>query len=67
MTHIAVAEAIDRKSVQWFKQVADEEYLAGPKKFHFDFVSTQRLRHVEGGGRPLPPMNRQPVAAVPAC
>ncbi|HEY0335481.1 MAG TPA: cupin domain-containing protein [Stenotrophomonas sp.] len=31
MTHIAIAEALDGKVVNWMEQVADAQYLAGPK------------------------------------
>ena len=30
MTHIAIAEALDGKSVEWMEAVTDEQYLAGP-------------------------------------
>ena len=29
MTHIAIAEALDGKGVDWMEQVGDEQYLAG--------------------------------------
>lgn len=31
MTHIAIQEALDGKSADWFEHVADEDYLAEPK------------------------------------
>ena len=30
MTHIAIAETLDGKVVDWMEQVTDEQYLAGP-------------------------------------
>ncbi|HLY55594.1 MAG TPA: cupin domain-containing protein [Stellaceae bacterium] len=30
MTHIAIAETLDGKSVEWMEPVTDEQYLAGP-------------------------------------
>ena len=30
MTHIAIAEALNGKSVEWMEAVTDEQYLAGP-------------------------------------
>lgn len=30
MTHIAIAEALDGKVVDWLEHVTDEQYLAGP-------------------------------------
>jgi len=30
MTHIAIQEALDGKSVEWMEPVTDEQYLAGP-------------------------------------
>ena len=30
MTHVAIAEALDGKSVAWMEPVTDEQYLAGP-------------------------------------
>lgn len=32
MTHIAIAEVLDGKVVEWMEKVADEEYLADSKK-----------------------------------
>jgi len=29
MTHIAIAEALDGKAVEWMEKVSDEQYLAG--------------------------------------
>jgi quercetin dioxygenase-like cupin family protein len=31
MTHIAIVEKLDGKSVDWMEKVTDEQYLAGPK------------------------------------
>jgi quercetin dioxygenase-like cupin family protein len=31
MTHVAIAEALDGRSVDWMAAVSDEQYLAGPK------------------------------------
>ena len=30
MTHVAIAEALEGKSVEWMEPVTDEQYLAGP-------------------------------------
>lgn len=30
MTHVAIAEALDGKAVEWMEPVTDEQYLAGP-------------------------------------
>lgn len=30
MAHVAIAEALDGKSVEWMEPVTDEQYLAGP-------------------------------------
>jgi hypothetical protein len=30
MTHIAIQEALDGKSVTWLEKVTDEEYCIGP-------------------------------------
>jgi len=30
MSHIAIVEALDGKSIDWMEKVTDEEYLAGP-------------------------------------
>lgn len=30
MTHTAIQEALEGKSVSWLQKVTDEEYLAGP-------------------------------------
>jgi quercetin dioxygenase-like cupin family protein len=30
MSHLAIAEALDGKAVDWMEQVTDEQYLAGP-------------------------------------
>jgi hypothetical protein len=30
MTHVAIAEALDGKSVDWMEPVTDEQYLAEP-------------------------------------
>ena len=30
MTHVAIAETLDGKVVDWMEQVTDEQYLAGP-------------------------------------
>ncbi|MDB5445205.1 MAG: 4-carboxymuconolactone decarboxylase, partial [Phenylobacterium sp.] len=30
MTHVAIAEALDGRSVDWLEHVTDEQYLAGP-------------------------------------
>ena len=32
MTHIAIAEALDGRTVEWMEKVTDEQYLAGPTK-----------------------------------
>ena len=32
MTHIAVQEALNGKSVEWMEKVTDEEYLRGPSR-----------------------------------
>jgi quercetin dioxygenase-like cupin family protein len=32
MTHIAIAEALDGKVVEWMEPVSDAQYLAGPPK-----------------------------------
>jgi hypothetical protein len=32
MSHIAIQEALDGKSVIWMEKVTDEEYLAGPRR-----------------------------------
>jgi len=32
MTHVAIQEAKDGKNVTWLERVADEEYLAGPRR-----------------------------------
>ena len=32
MTHIAIAEVLDGKVVEWMEKVADEEYLAKSQK-----------------------------------
>ena len=31
MTHIAIVEKLDGKTVDWMEKVTDEQYLAGPK------------------------------------
>jgi quercetin dioxygenase-like cupin family protein len=31
MTHIAIAELLDGKAVEWMEKVTDEEYLAGSR------------------------------------
>ena len=31
MTHIAIVEQLDGKSVDWMEKVSDEQYLAGTK------------------------------------
>ena len=30
MSHIAIAETLDGKAVDWMEQVSDGQYLAGP-------------------------------------
>ena len=30
MTHVAIAEALDGKAVEWMEPVTDEQYLSGP-------------------------------------
>jgi hypothetical protein len=32
MTHIAIAEVLDGKVVEWMEKVTDEEYQAGSQK-----------------------------------
>lgn len=32
MTHIAIQEALDGKSVNWMEKVTDEQYLVDPPK-----------------------------------
>jgi quercetin dioxygenase-like cupin family protein len=32
LTHIAIAEALDGKAVEWLEQVTDEQYLAGQSR-----------------------------------
>ena len=34
MTHIAIQEALDGKTVDWMQKVADAEYLVGPHPAH---------------------------------
>ncbi|KAH1280825.1 hypothetical protein KXX11_004468, partial [Aspergillus fumigatus] len=34
MTHIAVQEALDGKSVVWLEPVTDAQYLVGPQPHH---------------------------------
>ena len=31
MTHVAIAEMLDGRAVDWMEHVSDEEYLAGPR------------------------------------
>ncbi len=31
MTHVAIAEALDGRNVDWMEQVSEADYLAGPK------------------------------------
>jgi hypothetical protein len=32
MSHIAIAESLDGKAVDWLEKVSDEQYQADPKK-----------------------------------
>ena len=41
MTHVAIAEALDGKAVDWMEPVTDDQYLAGPAKPDHQIASTQ--------------------------